>query len=428
MKNDNNELLTSLITSHFDLSEIKSVFFSLGLNINSVPQNANIDGFAIHLATHFARLNQKDVLLTTLRQKRPNVNWPDSYDVLNFIPNLPRAIPFQTLPRATNFTGRRLELDWLSKKIFPGNAVSIIAPGGVGKSALVAETIYRVNKDGELFTRFPDGVIVHSFYGQVNMELVYKNIIQSYDKYSNDFSVESVRRILSHKTALIIFDGVEEARDFSHLLNVLGHKGIIITSRKKSDTYGELLSLSTLKETDSIELLYAFAKDQIENEKDAKAICKIVDNLTLALQLVGRYLFETGETSSIYLNWLVDNPVEALQLDEVNSRKDSFKRLMRRSIEQIGKDAESILAIVGLLAMAPFSRKAISAALPNASINKTLNRMVNFGLLSRSKEKYIVSHALIHEYSKAVLTPNSGSFANLANFYANSIKKEYDPE
>ncbi|MCI5122475.1 MAG: hypothetical protein D3908_15060, partial [Candidatus Electrothrix sp. AUS4] len=68
-------------------------------------------------------------------------------------PEPPRQLP----PLDACFLGRDTELVTLLEQLQPGRVAAVCGPGGMGKSALAAQTVHKleeVDKD-----RFPDGIV-----------------------------------------------------------------------------------------------------------------------------------------------------------------------------------------------------------------------------------------------------------------------------
>lgn len=83
-------------------------------------------------------------------------------------PQPPARRPLQSLNVTSKefFTARQDEVAWLLAALQPGRVVTLWGPGGIGKSAVAQAALERLTPAGEPPHRFPDGVIVHSFYGQ----------------------------------------------------------------------------------------------------------------------------------------------------------------------------------------------------------------------------------------------------------------------
>ncbi|MCI5168752.1 MAG: hypothetical protein D3903_22330 [Candidatus Electrothrix sp. GM3_4] len=76
-------------------------------------------------------------------------------------PKPPRQLPYLD----ACFLGRDKDLADLIDQLHPGKVAAICGPGGMGKSALAAQAVHKLEKD-----RFPDGIVFHSFYGYPETE------------------------------------------------------------------------------------------------------------------------------------------------------------------------------------------------------------------------------------------------------------------
>jgi tetratricopeptide (TPR) repeat protein len=142
-----------------------------------------------------------------------------------------------------------------------------------------------------------------------------------------------------------------------------------------------------------------------------------VGRLPLAVRLVGRYLVEAGEELAAYVTWLEETPLPAL--DWGDRRQESVPVLLERSVAQVSDGAREALAVVGLLARAPFGRQAIAAAMGSAEarVRRPLAELVDYGLLQREGGYYQISHALVHAYARERCSPPGGAAEQLAAYY-----------
>ena len=76
------------------------------------------------------------------------------------------TIPCELPVRPEHFTGREEELKRISDELLPGHVVTLCGPGGIGKTAIAAEALWRLRDNNALLERFPDGVLYYSFYEQ----------------------------------------------------------------------------------------------------------------------------------------------------------------------------------------------------------------------------------------------------------------------
>ena len=145
------------------------------------------------------------------------------------------GVPMQRPTRAENFTGREEDLAWLMEALQPGRAVTVWASGGMGKTALSAEALWRLAPGDEPPERFPDGFVFYSFYGRPETAGALEHIVRSFDEEAQDVSEDAARRILAGKRALLVLDGAEEAADLRAVLRLRDSNGALITTRKRED-------------------------------------------------------------------------------------------------------------------------------------------------------------------------------------------------
>ena len=325
--------------------------------------------------------------------------------------------PDQMLLRAEHFVGREEELAKLVEDLQPGRVVTLCGPGGIGKTALAAEAVATLTERDELTTRFPDGVIVYSFYGQPDPMLAFAHIIRSFDPDARQFSAQDAKNLLMHKQALLILDGTEDVKDFQNVLKIRGACGVLVTSRKKQDALAERQDMPPLPIEDTVTLLRAWGGERAKEDEATHRLCEQLGGLPLAARLAGRYLSQTGETAAEYLNWLDTSPFEALH--QGAHREESVNLLLERSVQQVSDNARRVLAVVGVLNLSPFAVEPLAAALECAvrQIRTILGELVNYGLLVRPEPCYSVSHALIHTYASRRLPIESDTLRRLAAYY-----------
>ncbi|MEZ4673508.1 MAG: tetratricopeptide repeat protein [Caldilineaceae bacterium] len=330
----------------------------------------------------------------------------------------PYKPPLERPPHAEHFTDRKEALAQLVADLQPGCVVTLCGPGGIGKTALAAEAVWQLAPDAALPERFPDGILYHTFYGQPQIDLALEHIARSFGEELHESLQLSAQRALSRRQALLILDGAEEAEDLPSLLAIRNQCGVLITSRSRGDVVAQRQDVDPLPQPDAIALLQSWGGARAEDGEAVGAIATLVGCLPLALRLVGRYLMEHEEDAAEYLAWLETTPLEAL--DQGERRKQSVPLLIRRSLTQVSEGARQVMAVIGLLAAAPFPREIITVALQVAEreARHTLGELVNMGLLSRPKRDYVVSHALIHTYARERLPAPQAHIQQLAVYYA----------
>ncbi|MCB0169320.1 MAG: tetratricopeptide repeat protein, partial [Anaerolineae bacterium] len=333
-----------------------------------------------------------------------------------------RPSPLQRPRRAEHFTGREQELAQLLADLQPGQVVTLTGPGGIGKSALAAEAIWTLAPDNAPPDRFPDGIVFYSFYGQPDTALALEHLVRSFDDTARDSSPPAAYRLLSGKQALIILDGAEAAADLRAVLDVTASCGVLVTSRKRSDAVAAPQPINPLPEDEAVTLLRKWGGTQVDDETAAQDICRLVGGLPLAVRLVGRYLTANGEIATEYLTWLQETPLQAL--DQGQRRDDSVPYLIERSLAEVSVAANEVLAMTGLLALAPFSRAVVQAALPEVNTRRALGELVSYGLLLRNKKYYEASHILIYAYARERLQVPDNILNRLGDYYKTFVEEQ----
>ncbi|MCB0172179.1 MAG: hypothetical protein KDJ97_16645, partial [Anaerolineae bacterium] len=318
----------------------------------------------------------------------------------------PYTPPLIRPPRAKHFTDREQELKDLLADLQPGRVVTLCGPGGMGKTALATEAIYHLAPGETLPDRFPDGVYFYSFYNQPQAAVALEDMALAFGEEAKPTPQAAARRALANRRALLLLDGAEDADNLPAVLQAAPTCGVIITTRRHSDAPADFTDLSPLPPAEAVTLLRNWAGDRhAVDEVTAQDICDLVGHLPLAVRLAGRYLARSGDSPTDYLDWLRATPLEAL--DQGRRRHDSVDVLLTKSLDQVSDTAQQVLAVTGLLALASFDRAMMAAALASEvnALRRPLNELVNFGLLLRQKERYIISHALILTYARPLPQP-----------------------
>ena len=332
-------------------------------------------------------------------------------------------VPLQRPERAAHFTGRVPELARLLAELQPGATATLCGPGGIGKTALAAEAIWALAPGNAPPARFPDGIFFHSFYNSPSTDVALERIADAFGEEARPTPEMAAQRALNGRCALLVLDGAEDADDLRKVQRVAGDCGVLITSRRSEDAPGsEWQEMQPLAAEDATALIRAWVRDA--NADTARSICRLTGYLPLAVRLVGFYLAHRKMEPEVYLEWLRASPLKAL--DQGKRRDKSVPLLLERSLAQVIDDARQALAVVGLLAMAPFDSIVVAAAFaaPVFEAEDRLGDLINFGLLQRDGERYQVTHALIHTYARERLEVSAEVFERLTGWYTEFAETE----
>ncbi|WP_339136920.1 MAG: tetratricopeptide repeat protein [Candidatus Electrothrix sp. GW3-4] len=333
-------------------------------------------------------------------------------------PTPPPVIPRQLQPLDACFLGRDKELADLLEQLQPGKVVAVCGPGGMGKSALAAQAVDKLEK-----ARFPDGIVFHSFYGHPQTEQALQAICVAFQVEAKTGLASTVRQVLSGRKALIILDGTEEADDLKAVLDLRSTCGVLITSRKRDDAQGFRLDLTPLEEQPAAEVFRLHSKGTARcaptttDDASVQGICKILDGWPVGLRIAGRYLSSTGESAADYLKWLEKEPFK--ELGDGTHQEENAALLLRRSVAQVSEDARLALGVAGTLAFAPIAREPVAAVLEDDErrARKALGELVNYGLLEKQEERWQISHALVHTYARTELALSRKNLLLLSDHY-----------
>jgi hypothetical protein len=258
------------------------------------------------------------------------------------VPDAPAS--FNLLPSEDAvFLHRETELAWLNKHLHPDQMVAVCGPGGMGKSALAARAVRRLDA-----ARFPDGIIFHTFYHQPETAQAVQTIAHTFGIKAEADLERQVALALGGKQALLILDGAEEAKDLQAVLALRGSCGVLITSRKKTDAGPLRLDLQPLPDEQAEEVLRAWGGDADDRES-IERISALLGGWPVALRLAGHYLHSTGEPAVDYLRWLEQEPFKELG-DGEQHQAENAALLLQRSVAQVGEDARLVLGLAGCLA------------------------------------------------------------------------------
>jgi tetratricopeptide (TPR) repeat protein len=333
--------------------------------------------------------------------------------------------PLHYPKRDEHFTGREAELKELLAEIRPNHVATRWGTGGMGKTTLVAEAVWRLKDSGVLAEQFPDGLFFHTFYNQPSVDVVLESICRAWGVEPRGDLFDSARHVLGGKRALLIFDGAEEAdpEQLRQLLSLHGECGVMMTSRRQSDAPDNAIKLQPMPKDESVELLNSWAPQSCNVKADVEAIAALLGYLPLALCLVGRYLAQTGETAAEYLKWLRAEPWEALNPDDEAHRYSSVPHLLRRSLEQVDERAQTLLALAGQLALSPFLLEPLGTCLEasGSELKKLKRQLLVYGLLENNGDRLQIAHALIHRFASQQIPLDLDVWDRLVTHYINHV-------
>jgi len=221
-------------------------------------------------------------------------------------PRAPRVVPGNLRLSRTSFVGRDREISELVTLLRENRLVTIVGPGGVGKTRLG----YRLA--GELTGNFADGSWVVELAGIADPGLVTDAVARALPlpSFAGGSPDEAVSGFLAAKTMLLVLDNCEHvlvgaAELADRLLDVAPAVTILATSRVPLGVTGEArfplgplglpdqhADLADLLSSEAVRLFVARARAvrprfalQAANAAAVSTICRRLDGLPLALEL-----------------------------------------------------------------------------------------------------------------------------------------------
>ena len=336
----------------------------------------------------------------------------DTITATNVVSGLqPRTPPLQRPRRAEHFIDRKAEQARLLADLQPGRVVTVCAAGGMGKTALVAEVLWTLAPGVSPPADFPDGIVFHSFYGQPETTVALEQLARTFGEDPLPTPKQAAQRALSGKQVLLVLDGAEEAENLEQVLAVCASCAVLVTSRRRSDAAdpASLLDLQRLPQDEAVAVMQAWQAQRQTKAAVIERIVQLVGGLPLALRLAGSHLALHPDEGEEYLAWLEEDLWGAL--DQGSSSRKSVPVLLERSVARLRPEAQAVLRLVGLLALAPFTRELVAAVLEfsAAAARHALEEVLDYGLLARVGSSYEVSHPLIHTYARQVRLSGEGA-------------------
>ena len=223
-------------------------------------------------------------------------------------PRAPRVVATNLRLSRTSFVGRDSELNELRGLVGQNRMVTILGPGGVGKTRLA----YRLA--GELTDSFAEGAWVVELDAVADRGLVTDAVarVLPLPAFAGSRPAETVLAFLATRNLLLVLDNCEHvlagaAGFVDQLLNIAQGVTVVATSRVPLDVLGEMrfmlgplplapedAALEELLDADAVRLFVARARAansrfglDAGNGAAVSAICRRLDGLPLALELAG---------------------------------------------------------------------------------------------------------------------------------------------
>lgn len=371
-------------------------------------------------------------------------------------------IPPNNIPAEVNeFVGRSDELDEIRNMLKTKRLITLLGPGGIGKSRLAIQIAH-----SEL-TNYEGGVYFVNLSSIFRADLLLTEIakvLKVIEKPGVD-TIDSIKEFLKGKQTLIILDNFEQLINVAYLVEELLASepalDLIVTSRvvlgiDGENVYsiapmevpepGKKLSLQQLAQNYSVALFIARAQavqnDFVlseENSSQVAELCSRLEGIPLAIELAAANmgqlsLDEMIEQSRKRLKWLSGG------MRDLPERHATLRKTIEWSYSLLNENEQKFFICLGLFA-GEFTRDAANKIISKGfiggiSIEDALDSITNKSLLKciyceNDNEFYYVMLETIREYAEELLK-NSGIIDEIekryVNYYLNLVEnaeKEY---
>ncbi len=319
--------------------------------------------------------------------------------------------PKNNLPvEAMEFVGRENEIDKISTLFGRARLVSLIGPGGIGKTRLSLKAA------SILLNNYRDGVFFIPLAAVTHGDLLVSSIarVLNITEIKGQHALNSVKSVLQDKKLLMILDNfeqiIDEAPVLSELLAAAPGLSMLITSREPLNIYGEYLiyvpalELPDPREKVPVEILerqpavalflsraravqYDFMLTE-ENAAHIAELCVRMEGIPLAIELaavnIRQIPIETMlSRSKNCLNWLETGA------RDLPDRQRTLRNTIEWGYNLLNENQKSIFRRLGAFRGA-FDSKAASKVVDGKndlmSINEGLSALVSKSILIKSRD------------------------------------------
>jgi predicted ATPase/class 3 adenylate cyclase len=312
-------------------------------------------------------------------------------------PPLKTLTPRSNLPvAATPLIGRDAELEEVTSLLLgAGRLVTVVGPGGAGKTRLALEAA------DSLIDHFADGTFWVALTGLRDPQLVIRSAAQAVD-------ADDLGAYLAGRQVLLVLDNFEHvlaaAEPLAQLLAVAPGLTTLVTSRAPLRVNGEVVvQLEGLSDPDAVALFIERARaagKELEPDATLAAICRRLDNLPLAIEL------GAARTSLFAPDALLQRLAQTLPL-LTSGRRDApeHQRTLRATIawsyDLLDPASQALLARLSVFA-GSFSVEAAERVC-DADID-TLAALVELSLLKPAPDDRFVLLETVREFAAERLT------------------------
>lgn len=304
-------------------------------------------------------------------------------------------------PRNPNFIGREDLLDELHRRLQTGMTAvlpeALHGMGGVGKSQIAVEYVYRHTADYDLIWWVPsDG---STQVASAFVELAQQSGVAKTNEANIAVSAvrEALRKGKPYRNWLLVFDNAESPDVVRPYFPPDGPGHILVTSRNPqwAAIAPRPLEVNVFQRGESKQLLHR--RGPVLEDSDAERLAQVLGDLPLAIDQAAAWLAETGMPASDYLRLFEEKASELLGAVETTDYKLSVAAAWNVSLDRLREKhpaALQLLQVCSFFAPEPISRQLLSgvreAPVP-PELLATLRDPIRLGRAIREINRYALA-------------------------------------
>lgn len=336
--------------------------------------------------------------------------------------------PFLAPGKDLFFTGRTAELAELAQNIQDAERpyrLALVGMGGVGKTLLATHLAHAVRD------AFPDGVL------WANAADDPKRIAEVWaNAYGYDFSslpgleerAAALRAVLAEKEALLALDDPQAAAKIRPLLPTQGRCVTLFTTRDADVArrlQAQIFQLAVLPTQDGYALLTRIVgAERVQAEAaSAERICRLLENLPLALAIAGKHLdYRQRRSLADYAQRLAE---ERQRLNALQAADTAVRTSFAISWQALDDTQKWVFALLGVFNGRSFAENALAAL---AQINTyvaqdRLDDLTKLSLLNAEGRRRYRQHPLLADFAREQIRPSDPAFRLMAEHYLEVAQK-----
>ena len=335
-----------------------------------------------------------------------------------------------------NFIGRAKELSTIREILTRNQIIFLSGFGGIGKTELAKKFAadLRDEFDTIIFCRYDTSII-----DLVTNEIDINGIEQAEDESAEDYFKRKLAVMKENLNAkdLIIVDNLDTDEDANlEELFSCPCKFIVTTREDFSDYNYCQLNVDKIDDAEEIAEVFRTYNDKIYNAEDFAAtekIISLVDNHTMTVELIAKYLRKTDESPAVlYQKFLANEGITNVDDTKIKQRKD--KRLRSTDINRhlrflfnLSNFSAGELEIMRSLSLAGGVRirKSYFVELLNLENSSGVDKLIKSGWIEYNDVTEKISlHQIISDLVYADLRPTAENCPNITAALIQTLKKK----